>query len=168
MRKARHTFLAVLVTCLPLLAFPQKNILDAVRLTTPIVFDGKEHPVDSKDIAFQTAGREAFKQAFKAANPVLLEPIYTVEVTVPDEYMGDVMGDFNTRRGRVLGMEQRGNRSVIRASVPLAEIMRYSTDLRSMTQGRGLYTIEFDRYEPVPSHLAQDIIAQHKEEAAED
>ena len=133
-----------------------------------IVFDGKEHPVDSKDIAFQTAGREAFKQAFKAANPVLLEPIYTVEVTVPEEYMGDVMGDFNTRRGRVLGMEQRGNRSVIRASVPLAEIMRYSTDLRSMTQGRGIYTIEFDRYEPVPSHLAQDIIAQHKEDAAED
>jgi elongation factor G len=78
------------------------------------------------------------------------------------------MGDFNTRRGRVLGMEQRSNRTVIRASVPLAEIMRYSTDLRSMTQGRGIYTIEFDRYEPVPSHLAQEIIAQHKEEAQED
>ena len=133
-----------------------------------IVFDGKEHPVDSKDIAFQTAGREAFKLAFKAANPVLLEPIYTVEVTVPEEYMGDVMGDFNTRRGRVLGMEQRNNRTVVRASVPLAEIMRYSTDLRSMTQGRGIYTIEFDRYEPVPSNLAQEIIAQHKEEVAED
>jgi elongation factor G len=100
-----------------------------------IVFDGKEHPVDSKDIAFQTAGREVFKLAFKAANPVLLEPIYIVEVTVPDEYMGDVMSDFNTRRGRVLGMEQKGNRTVVRATVPLAEIMRYSTDLRSMTQG---------------------------------
>ena len=133
-----------------------------------IVFDGKEHPVDSKDIAFQTAGREVFKLAFKAANPVLLEPIYVVEVTVPDEYMGDVMSDFNTRRGRVLGMEQKNSRTVVRAVVPLAEIMRYSTDLRSMTQGRGVYTIEFDHYEPVPSHVAADIIAQHKEEASED
>lgn len=133
-----------------------------------IVYDGKEHPVDSKDIAFQTAGREVFKLAFKAANPVLLEPIYVVEVTVPDEYMGDVMSDFNTRRGRVLGMEQKNNRTVVRATVPLAEIMRYSTDLRSMTQGRGVYTIEFDHYEPVPAHVAADIIAQHKEEASED
>jgi elongation factor G len=133
-----------------------------------IVFDGKEHPVDSKDIAFQTAGREVFKLAFKAANPALLEPIYIVEVTVPDEYMGDVMSDFNTRRGRVLGMEQKNNRTVVRATVPLAEIMRYSTDLRSMTQGRGVYTIEFDHYEPVPAHAAADIIAQHKEEASED
>ena len=133
-----------------------------------VVFDGKEHPVDSKDIAFQTAGREVFKLAFKAANPVLLEPIYIVEVVVPDEFMGDIMSDFNTRRGRVLGMEQKNNRTVVRATVPLAEIMRYSTDLRSMTQGRGLYTIEFDHYDPVPSHLAADIIAQHKEEATED
>ncbi len=133
-----------------------------------IVYDGKEHPVDSKDIAFQTAGREVFKLAFKAANPVLLEPIYIVEVTVPDEYMGDVMSDFNTRRGRVLGMEQKNNRTVVRASVPLAEIMRYSTDLRSMTQGRGVYTIEFDHYEPVPSHVAAEVIAQHKEEASEE
>ena len=133
-----------------------------------IVFDGKEHPVDSKDIAFQTAGREVFKLAFKAANPVLLEPIYIVEVIVPDEYMGDVMSDFNTRRGRVLGMEQKNNRTVVRATVPLSEIMRYSTDLRSMTQGRGVYTIEFDHYEPVPAHAAADIIAQPKEEASED
>ena len=133
-----------------------------------VVYDGKEHPVDSKDIAFQTAGREAFKQAFKSANPVLLEPIYVAEVVVPNEYMGDVMGDFNTRRGRVLGMEQKNNRTVIRAIVPMAEITRYSTDLRSMTQGRGVYTIEFDHYEAVPNSLAQEIIAQHKEEAAED
>jgi elongation factor G len=133
-----------------------------------VVFDGKEHPVDSKDIAFQTAGREVFKLAFKAANPVLLEPIYIVEVAVPEEYMGDVMSDFNTRRGRVLGMEQKGNRTVVRATVPMAEIMRYSTDLRSMTQGRGTYTIEFDHYEPVPSNLAQEVIAQHKEEATEE
>ena len=100
-----------------------------------IVFDGKEHPVDSKDIAFQTAGREVFKLAMQQANPVLLEPIYRLEVIVPDEYMGDIMSDFNTRRGRVLGMEQKGNRTVVRALVPQSEILRYSTDLRSMTQG---------------------------------
>jgi elongation factor G len=129
-----------------------------------VVFDGKEHPVDSKDIAFQTAGREAFKLAVQDAGPTLLEPIYTMEITVPDEYMGDVMGDLNTRRGRVLGMEQKNNRSVVRALIPLAEIQRYGNDLRSMTQGRGLYTIEFDHYEPVPSNLAEEIIAQSKME----
>ncbi len=133
-----------------------------------VVYDGKEHPVDSKDIAFQTAGREAFKQAFQQAGPVLLEPIYIIEVTVPDEYMGDVMGDFNSRRGRVLGMEQKNNRTVVRAMVPLAEIMRYGTDLRSMTQGRGVYTIEFDHYEPVPSHLTNEIVEQHKREEEEE
>ena len=127
-----------------------------------VVFDGKEHPVDSKDIAFQTAGREVFKLAMQQAEPVLLEPIYRVEVIVPDEYMGDIMSDFNTRRGRVLGMEQKNNRTVIRAVVPLAEILRYGTDLRSMTQGRGLYTMEFEHYESVPRHLAEDIISTHK------
>ena len=128
------------------------------------VYDGKEHPVDSKDIAFQTAGREAFKAAMQAAGPVLLEPIYIIEVVIPDEYMGDIMGDFNTRRGRVLGMEQRNSRTVIKALVPLAEILRYGTDLRSMTQGRGVYTIEFDHYDPLPSHLADDVVAQIKRE----
>lgn len=127
-----------------------------------IVFDGKEHPVDSKDIAFQTAGREVFKLAMQEAGPVLLEPIYMVDVTVPDEFMGDVMSDFTTRRGRVQGMEQKNNRTVVHALVPLAEIMRYGTDLRSMTQGRGVYSIEFDHYDPVPSHLAESVIAQHK------
>lgn len=126
------------------------------------VFDGKHHPVDSKDIAFQTAGREVFKLCVRQAQPVLLEPIYQVDVTVPDEYMGDVMGDFNTRRGRVLGMEQKGNRTVVKAMVPLAEILRYSTELRSMTQGRGTYTIEFDHYEQLPNNLAAEVIAQHK------
>jgi len=133
-----------------------------------IVFDGKEHPVDSKDIAFQTAGREVFRQAMLEAKPVLLEPIYRVDVTVPDEYMGDVMGDFNTRRGRVQGMEQQNNRTVVHALVPLAEILRYGTDLRSMTQGRGIYTIEFDHFEQLPSHLADNVIAQHKREDHEE
>ncbi|HXF63259.1 MAG TPA: elongation factor G [Caldilineaceae bacterium] len=132
-----------------------------------VVYDGKEHPVDSKDIAFQTAGREVFKLAVQQADPVLLEPIYRIEVTVPEEYMGDVMSDFNTRRGRVQGMEQKGNRTVVRALVPLAEILRYGTDLRSMTQGRGIYTLEFDHYEPVPKQLAEGIIANHKVEESE-
>lgn len=132
-----------------------------------VVFDGKEHPVDSKDIAFQTAGREVFRLAMQQADPVILEPIYRISVTVPEEYMGDIMGDFNTRRGRVQGMEQKGNRTVVRAIVPLAEVMRYGTDLRSMTQGRGTYSLEFDHYEPVPKHLAEGIIAQHKVEESE-
>lgn len=132
-----------------------------------IVFDGKHHPVDSKDIAFQTAGREVFKIAMQEARPVLLEPIYSMRVTVPDEFMGDVMGDLNNRRGRVQGMENRNNRAIINAEIPLAEILRYGTDLRSMTQGRGIYTIEFERYEPVPGHLADHVITQSKEEEAE-
>ncbi len=132
------------------------------------VYDGKEHPVDSKDIAFQTAGRESFKAAMQQAGPVLLEPIYVIEVTIPDEYMGDIMGDFNTRRGRVLGMEQRNNRTVIKAMVPLAEILRYGTDLRSMTQGRGIYTIEFDHYDPLPSHLMDEVVAQMQREEEEE
>lgn len=132
-----------------------------------VVYDGKYHPVDSKDIAFQTAGREGFKQAMREAGPALLEPIYNIQVTVPDEYMGDVMGDLNTRRGRVQGMEQRGNRTIVRAQVPLAEILRYGTDLRSMTQGRGIYAIDFDHYEPVPSHLVDSIVEHHKQEHEE-
>ena len=132
-----------------------------------IVFDGKHHPVDSKDIAFQTAGREVFKIAMQEARPVLLEPIYTMRVTVPDEFMGDVMGDLNNRRGRVMGMENRNNRAIINAEIPMAEILRYGTDLRSMTQGRGIYAIEFGRYEPVPSHMVDQVITQSKEEEAE-
>lgn len=138
-----------------------------VRGIKAVVFDGKEHPVDSKDIAFQTAGREVFKLAVQQANPVLLEPVYRIDVTVPEEYMGDIMGDFNTRRGRVQGMEQKGNRTIIHAIVPLAEILRYSTELRSMTQGRGFYSIEFDHYDTVPANLAQTVIAQFKQEEHE-
>lgn len=129
------------------------------------VYDGKEHPVDSKDIAFQIAGREVFKLAVQQAGPILLEPIMNVTVTVPEQYMGDVMSDLNTRRGRVQGMEQVRGKSIVRAQVPLAEMQRYSTDLRSLTQGRGVYTMEFSHYEPVPSHIAEKIIAQAKQEA---
>jgi elongation factor G len=132
--------------------------------TKAIVYDGKEHPVDSKDIAFQIAGREAFKLAVKEAGPVLLEPIYAVRVVVPTAQMGDILGDLNTRRGMVLGTEQQGGKAVVTAHVPLAEIQRYSTDLRSMTQGRGYYTSEFAHFAQVPHQEAEAVIAQAQRE----
>ncbi len=129
-----------------------------------VVYDGKEHPVDSKDIAFQIAGREVFKLAVQQAGPVLLEPIYRLTITVPEEFTGDVMSDLNTKRARVQGMDQRGGKSIIQALAPLAELLRYATDLRSLTQGRGVFTMEFSHYEEVPAHLAQQIIEQAKQE----
>jgi elongation factor G len=123
------------------------------------VFDGKEHPVDSKPVAFEIAARECFKLAFKEAGPVLLEPIMDLKITVPEANMGDILGDLNTRRARVQGMDTQKGRSVVSAQVPLAEVQRYTTDLRSMTGGRGVFTMEFSHYEQVPAHLAQDVIA---------
>jgi elongation factor G len=123
------------------------------------VYDGKEHPVDSKPIAFETAGREAFKLAFKDAGPVLREPIMNVKIIVPEANMGDILGDLNTRRARVQGMDTEKGRSVVTAQVPLAEMQRYTTDLRSMTGGRGIFTLVFDHYEVVPQHIAADVIA---------
>jgi len=131
------------------------------------VYDGKMHPVDSKDIAFQIAGREVFKKTFMAAGPVLLEPIMDVRITVPEEYMGDIMGDLNTRRGRVQGMEQGKGKGIVTAQVPLAEMQRYSIDLRSMTQGRGIYTMTVSHYEPVPSHIAEQVIVQARRDRIE-
>ena len=130
------------------------------------VYDGKEHPVDSKDIAFQIAGREAFKEAFRQAKPVLLEPIYTFRITVPEEFTGDVMSDLNTRRARVQGMEQAGKKSVIIAQAPLAEMQQYATNLRAITQGRGIYSMEFSHYDIVPGNLAQKIIEEAQREKA--
>jgi elongation factor G len=132
-----------------------------------VVYDGKEHPVDSKDIAFQIAGREVFKKVFMDAGPVLLEPIYKAVITVPNEYTGDIMGDLNTKRARVLGMDQSGSKSIITAMVPLAEMQRYATDLRSLTQGRGVFSMELEHYEDVPSHLAQEIVEAHQREKEE-
>lgn len=129
------------------------------------VYDGKMHPVDSKDIAFQIAGREVFKKIFMAAGPVLLEPLMEATITVPEEYMGDIMGDLNTRRGRVQGMEQAKGKGIVTAQVPMAEMQRYAIDLRSMTQGRGFYTMKLSHYEPVPAHLAEQVIANAKREA---
>jgi elongation factor G len=131
------------------------------------VTDGKEHPVDSKDIAFQIAGREVFRLAVQGAGPVLLEPIYSVEIIVPDEYTGDVIGDLNTKRARVMGMGQQTGKSVIEAEVPLAEMLRYTTDLRAITQGRGVFSMELLRYDEVPAHLTQQIVEQSKREKEE-
>lgn len=122
------------------------------------VFDGKEHPVDSKPVAFEVAGREAFKLAVKDAAPVLREPIMMVRITVPESAMGDIMGDLNTRRARIQGMETQKGHSVITAAVPLAEMLRYTTTLRSMTGGRGVFSMEFDHTEVVPAHIAQIVI----------
>ncbi len=131
------------------------------------VYDGKEHPVDSKPIAFEIAGREAFKLAFKGAGPVLYEPIMYVEVIVPEANMGDVLGDMNSRRARVQGMDTQKGRSIVKAHVPLAEMLRYTTNLRSMSGGRGYFTMVFDHYEMVPQHLAQDIIDAKRREDEE-
>ncbi len=128
------------------------------------VYDGKEHPVDSKPIAFEIAARECFKLAVQNAGPVLLEPIYNVRIIVPEANMGDVLGDLNTRRARVQGMDTEKGRSVITAQVPLAEMLRYTTDLRSLTGGRGVFEMEFSHYEQVPAHLQQEIVEARKRE----
>jgi elongation factor G len=130
------------------------------------VYDGKEHPVDSKPVAFEIAARECFKLAVKDSAPVLLEPIYNIRVVVPETNMGDILGDLNTRRARVQGMDSERGRSVVTAQVPLAEVLRYTTDIRSMTGGRGVFTMEFSHYEVVPSHIAQDVIQQRQKELA--
>jgi elongation factor G len=143
-----------------LAGYPIVDVLVAVT-------DGKEHPVDSKDIAFQIAGREAFKEAFRAGRPVLLEPIYLYEITVPDEYAGAVMSDLNTRRGRVQGMGQESNKAIITAEAPLAEMLQYSTNLRAITQARGVYSMEFVRYDIVPSHLTEQVMAQARRDDEE-
>lgn len=122
------------------------------------LYDGKYHPVDSKDIAFQIAGRHAIKEAWGQAKPVLLEPIYRVEVVVPEDHVGDIMGDMNTRRGRILNMDSRGRSSVVKALVPLAEMQSYAPDLRSMTGGKGFYTMSFETYERVPSTMQDKLV----------
>lgn len=139
--------------------FPMKNVKVSV-------YDGKEHPVDSKPVAFEIAGREAFKLAVKDSAPVLLEPIMNVRIVVPEANMGDVLGDMNTRRARVQGMDTEKGRSIVTAQAPLAEMQRYTTDLRSITGGRGVFSMEFSHYEVVPAHIAQDVIANRQKEMA--
>ena len=125
--------------------------------------DGKTHPVDSKDIAFQIAGREVFKMAFDQAGPILLEPIADMRITVPDDYTGDVMGDLSSRRGKIGGMEPEGKFQTIVAKVPEAEVQNYSQALRALSQGRGYFSKSFSHYEPVPTEVAKKIIEAHKQ-----
>ncbi|WP_333785121.1 elongation factor G [Thermocrinis sp.] len=124
------------------------------------LFDGSYHEVDSSDIAFQIAGSIAFKEAMKKADPVLLEPVMEVEVETPEDYVGDVIGDLNSRRGKIMGMENKGVITVVKAYVPLAEMFGYATTLRSLTQGRGTFIMKFSHYEEVPQHVAEQIIGE--------
>ncbi len=130
------------------------------------LFDGSFHEVDSSEIAFKIAGSMAFREAMKKADPVLLEPIMEVEVDTPEEYMGDVIGDLNKRRGKILGMEKRGAVQVIKAEVPLAEMFGYATDLRSLTQGRATFVMQFKKYEEVPKHIAEQIAGERAKASA--
>ena len=145
------------------------NIKHGVLAGFPVVgltaelYDGSYHPVDSSEMAFKTAARLAFKQ-LTGANPILLEPIYHVEVDVPDQYMGDVIGDMNKRRGRIMGMDKVGELQRVTAEAPLSEMFKYATDLRSMTQARGSFTMQFERYEEVPATDAKKIIETCKQE----
>lgn len=129
------------------------------------LFDGSSHPVDSKEVAFVSAAKLAYAEGMKNASPCILEPVMRMEIVVPDNYMGDIMGDMNKRRGRILGTDAIGSLAVITAEAPQVEILKYATELRSMTQGRGSYTTAFERYEEVPAHLQDKIIADKKKEA---
>jgi len=131
------------------------------------LYDGSYHPVDSSDIAFQIAGSMALKKALEQANSVLLEPIMNVEIVVPEEFMGQVTGDINAKRGKVLGMEAKGKNQVVKAQIPLAEMFKYASDLRSVTGGKGSYTMSFSHYEIVPVRLASTIIEQAKQKKSE-
>ncbi len=126
------------------------------------IYDGKDHPVDSKDIAFQIAAAQAFKEAMQKAHPVLLEPVALVKVRVPERFTGDIISDLNTRRGRILGMDNEGSVSVVSAHIPMAEAQTYSPDLRSITGGRGVFSLKFDHYAEVPAHLGERILAERK------
>ncbi len=132
-----------------------------------LLVDGSYHTVDSSEMAFKIAGSMAFKAAYEKADPVLLEPIMALEAAVPDDTVGAVNGDLNSRRGRLLGMEPSGGLTTIRAEVPMAEVLTYSQSLTSMTGGRGDYSLSFLRYEEVPSHIAQKIIEETRREREE-
>jgi len=148
----------------------RENIVKGVLAGYPMVglhaklYDGSYHPVDSSEMAFKTAARIAYKKGCMDAGPVLLEPIMHVEVFVPDEYMGDIMGDMNKRRGRIMGMNQVDGLQKLEAEAPMAEMFKYATDLRSMTQARGSFAMKFERYEEVPANVAQKIIENAKKE----
>jgi len=130
-----------------------------IRVT---LFDGSYHEVDSSDMAFKIAGAMALRKGVSSANPTILEPIMNVEVSIPEEYLGSVMGDLNSRRGRVLGMERVGKRHIVKAQVPMSEIFQYATDLRSMTKGAGRFKMSLAYYEELPAYLAQNLIEEYQ------
>jgi elongation factor G len=131
-------------------------------------YDGSYHDVDSSEMAFKLAGSLAFRNGAEKASPTLLEPVLNVEITVPEEYMGDVISDMNTKRGRILGMEPIGNgKQLIRAQAPQSEMVRYAIDLRSIARGRGAFSTEFAHYEEVPAHISQEIVEKAKKEREE-
>ena len=134
-----------------------------VRVT---LTDGGYHEVDSSEMAFKIAGSMVFKEAARKAQPVLLEPIFDVEVVTPEEYMGDVIGDLSSRRGRIEKMDQRGSDRIVRAQVPLAEMFGYATELRSRTQGRATYTMQFNSYREVPKSVQEEVVAAVRGEPA--
>ncbi len=136
-----------------------------VRVT---LYDGKYHDVDSSDMAFQMAGSKGFKVAVEKAAAYLLEPVWNLEITCPDEFMGDVMGDINQRRGRVLGMDAKGKNQIIRAQAPMAELLLYGPDLDSITGGRGSFTVGFSHYDELPANLTEKVVASFKDEEDED
>ena len=146
----------------------QARMKDGVIAGCPVVdivvelYDGKEHPVDSKDIAFQIAGRHAIGEAIEKANPILLEPIMNVEISVPQEFMGDINGIINSKRGQIMGMDADGSAQIIKAQVPHAEMFRFCSELRSITGGRGSFTLDFDHYAEVPPNIAQNVINEYK------
>lgn len=146
----------------------QKGVLAGFPATDfrAVLYDGSYHAVDSSEMAFKLAAHKAFKAGFPQANPVLIEPVMNIEITVPENFMGDVIGDLNTKRARVLGMDQRAGSAIVTAQAPLAEIERYATDLRSMTQGRGYFKMEYSHYDVVPTHIAQQIIEKARKERA--
>ena len=131
--------------------------IDDVRVE---LYDGSYHDVDSSEMAFKIAGSMAFQDAAKRARPALLEPVMRVEVVVPKDYLGDVMGDLASRRGQIQSQEDRGGTQIIAARVPLSEMFGYATDLRSRTQGRATYSMHFDRYEPAPQNVSEEVVAR--------
>ena len=137
--------------------------VEGVRVT---LYDGSYHSVDSSEMAFKVAGSMAFKQAMESAKPVLLEPIMAAGVSVPEDCVGDVIGDLNSRRGRPLGMEPKGSMTEVQVEVPMAEMLSYAPDLRAITHGRGDYTMELARYEEVPAQLAPQLVEKLHEDGA--
>jgi elongation factor G len=126
------------------------------------LYDGSYHDVDSNEMSFKTAGRIAFKKAMEAAKPALLEPIMNVEITIPDEFAGAIMGDLNSRRGRIQGMDNKAGNTVVKAQVPMSEMLTYGNELTAMTQGRGSFNMEMDHYDFVPAQAAEKIITAAK------